>query len=204
MASEDPSPEPWSLLGGLGEALQAVGDLLAAGGEQVSLIVVGGVAIILRGILSRATADVDVIAVKPDEGSAEGQIADPNPLPPALREASETVARAYGLSTNWINAVVGHQWRHGPSGMPPGLMDEVEWHVTGGLRLGVPGRQALVALKLYAAADHGPGSVHLADLLAFRPSPDELARAREWIVTQDVSPDFATILDRVIDHVVHR
>ena len=156
-------------------------------------------AIILRGVRSRATADVDVIAIADYELPA--QIEAPNPLPDALRRATELVSRTYGLSADWINAVVGHPWKHGPSGMPPGLTDELEWHLTGGLRLGIAGRQALVALKLYAASDHALRSVNLEDLRALNPSREELDRAREWIVTQDVSPEFAGILDQVIDHV---
>jgi hypothetical protein len=44
------------------EALQAVGELLADDDERFSIVVIGGAALQLLGIVSRTTHDVDVVA----------------------------------------------------------------------------------------------------------------------------------------------
>ncbi len=69
----------------------------------------------------------------------------------------------------------------------------------GDLWVGVAGRLDLIHFKLYAAADDiGPASRHSSDLLALRPTPDELAAARTWITdTQDSSPALVQPLDAV-------
>jgi hypothetical protein len=60
----------------------------------------------------------------------------------------------------------------------------------------------LIFFKLYAAADDvGPGSVHYQDLRALKPGAEELAAARDWTCGQDPSPDFHTIVDKVVTHV---
>jgi hypothetical protein len=59
----------------------------------------------------------------------------------------------------------------------------------------------LIAFRLYAASDNGPRSVHVSDLLALRPSEEELAAAAAWIRTQDTSVEFHAIIERVIAHV---
>jgi hypothetical protein len=57
-------------------------------------------------------------------------------------------------------------------------------------------------LKLYAAADDvGPASRHFNDLLALRPTRQELAAGRAWVEGQDPSPAMAEALQRVIAHV---
>ena len=55
-------------------------------------------------------------------------------------------------------------------------------------------------MKLYAAADsQGPSSVHYQDLLALEPTHDELDAAAVWVRAQDVSPEFSSILDQVVE-----
>ena len=80
--------------------------------------------------------------------------------------------------------------------LPPGLLEETTWHVC----IGIAGRQALIALKLYAAADTGPRSVHTQDLMAMRPTRMELDAAREWVRQQDPSTPFQALLDDVCAH----
>jgi hypothetical protein len=111
-------------LGHLRSPLDALGALLAAAEETARLIVVGGVAILVRGIRSRATGDVDVIARC--EVTADGQVelVDPDPLPVALQTAVARVARDFGLPEDWLNTVVGRQWRQEPVSLPPGLVEE--------------------------------------------------------------------------------
>ncbi len=133
-------------------ALGAVGELLGTERAEVGIVVVGGTALNLLGIVERTTRDVDVLAIVRD-GPAVGRVvlAPPDPLPVPLRRAITTVARDFGLSEEWMNTVVGLQWQ---TGLPPGLERRLHWRRYGGLTVGLADRYDLIFifLKLYAAA----------------------------------------------------
>ncbi|MGA2819146.1 MAG: DUF6036 family nucleotidyltransferase [Anaerolineales bacterium] len=183
-------------------AIRAVGELLAAEGETVGIVVVGGAAMILGGLVTRLTEDVDIIAAARSwrKGVPSG-IAPPNPLPESLLRAVLRVARDFNLPENWMNSEVGAQW---DTGLPPGFEKRIRWLRFGGLALGIADRKDLIFLKLYAAVDsEGPQSVHYQDLLGLRPSKKELIAAAAWAKSQDTSAEFAQVLEKVLDY-VHR
>ena len=173
--------------------LDAVGAHLEAAGAAVSIVVVGGAALALRGWVPRTTQDVDVIAL----ASAPGTLLPPR-FPEALVSAIARVARDFNLPEHWLNSAVGAQWR---SGLPDGLATDLEWRTFRALRVGLAGRSTLIALKLFAAVDKGPMSVHLQDLLVLAPSDEELARASTWVLTQDIAPEWPQFVTEVVDHV---
>jgi hypothetical protein len=192
---EKTHPEP---LGLLAAALRALGALLKANGHTEYLVVVGGVAMNLRGFHARATADVDVIARGAWGYEATPTLFTPEPLPDVVRESILRVARDFGLNDDWMNTVVAKQWQ---SGMPPTLAEDLEWHHFDALHVGVPGREAMIALKLFAALDTGPRSVHMQDLLRMAPTDAELEQAAEWVATQDASDAFHAQIPQALDHV---
>jgi len=162
---------------------------------------VGGTALNLLRVVERATRDVDVIATAtPRSDGPPTEVRPPEPLARALTDAISAVARDLALPPDWLNTTVAAQWR---TGLPPGFASRIVWSADGGLWVGVAGRLDLIYLKLYAAADDiGPASRHFSDLLALRPTPDELAAARTWITdTQDPSPAVAHALEAVTAHV---
>lgn len=190
----------------LEHALAALGELLAANGEDARLVAVGGAALRLLGLVDRTTTDVDVIArvrsgptTGPD-GPGPSAVFHPEPLPEAVVRAAAAVARDLGLPSDWLNTEIAAQWR---TGLPPGLGDDLTWlrfgGPPGGLELGLVGRRTLIALKLFAAVDRGPKSVHFQDLRALAPTRDELASAAEWVRTQDENPIFGDLVDQVVD-----
>lgn len=180
------------------EALHAAGDLLRAAGEQVSIVVVGGATLNLLGIVRRTTRDVDVIARAVVNSSGVLRLAKAEPFPASLRIAIRTVARDFGLPESWMNAEVGAQWVHG---LPPWILEDLTWRAYGNLQVGLVGRRTLIALKLFAAVDSGPRSVHLQDLLAIAPTETELEESRRWVATQDANDEFPSMIDGMIDHV---
>jgi hypothetical protein len=176
-------------------ALTTVGERLALANEFCAIVVVGGAAMNLHGIVERPTIDVDVLA----RADPNGAIHPPDPLPPALQQAIAALARDRGLLAHWMNTAVAHQWL---VGLPPGLAERIEWRTYGGLRVGVAGRQDLIATKLYASADQiGPDNVHVRDLLALKPSNEDLEWAAGWVREQDPSPEFHQVLDKVVAYV---
>lgn len=200
MKSQAPNRIPAAQGSSIVDAIRAVGELLAAEGESVAVVVVGGAAMILQGVVSRLTEDVDIIATahSSHKGVPRG-LARPVPLPEPLLRAVSRVARDFNLPENWMNSAVGAQWE---TGLPPGFEQRIRWLQFGGLALGVAGRPDLIFLKLYAAVDsEGPQSVHYQDLLALRPRAKELAAAAAWVRTQDTSAEFARMLEEVLEHV---
>ena len=193
----------------LENALRAVGELLQAEGARAAIVVVGGASLSLLGLVPRTTRDVDVIArVEEPEPSAAPEVrptsvplVPPEPLPEPLVRAIGTVARDFGLPPDWMNTDVALQWR---SGLPPGLEDGLSWRRYNALRVGLVGRRALIALKLFAAVDGGPGGVHFQDLVALDPTDDELAQAAAWVRTQDASSVFGQMVGEVVTLVRER
>lgn len=184
---------------GIREALEALGELLAADGERFAVVVTGGATLNLLGVVRRATGDVDVIARADRDESGAFRLRRAEPFPPALRNAIRTVARDLDLAEDWMNAAVGKQWTQG---LPPATAEELTWERFGaGLDVGLVGRRTLIALKLFAAVDRGAGSVHMQDLKALEPSDDELDAAEEWVLTQDASSSWPELVTEMIEHV---
>jgi hypothetical protein len=176
-------------------ALTAVGEHLAHANEPCAIVVLGGAAMNLLGIVDRPTIDVDVLA----RADAAGTIHPPDPLPEGLRGAIAAVARDRGLLDNWINTAVADQWVFG---LPEGLAGRLEWLTYGALQVGVVDRRDLVCFKLYASADQtGPDNVHVRDLLALNPNDEELERAGEWVRAQDPTSEFHAVVDKVVAYV---
>lgn len=183
----------------LEDVLAAVGDLLQTEGERVGIVVVGGASLNLLGLIERTTSDIDVIArVRLSDDGPEQALLPPEPMPEPLVGAVETVARDFDLPADWMNAVIGAQWE---LGLPPYLEEDLTWRTYGGLRVGLAGRRTLIALKLFAAVDQGPESVHVQDLVALRPTEEELKEAADWVCSQDASPEFATMTHEVVQYV---
>ncbi|MCC6929821.1 MAG: hypothetical protein IT359_12645 [Gemmatimonadaceae bacterium] len=184
-------------------ALSRVGELLAAEGVTFAVVVVGGAALNLLGIVTRTTTDVDILAFARHRQGAHPDVHSlsepPTPLPEPLLRAAQNVARDMGLDADWLNSGPALQWR---AGLPPGLDARIEWQRYGGLWVGIVARYDLVFFKLFAAADsEGASSVHYQDLLALAPTPAELADAAVWVSTQDAAPEFAQILREVVAQV---
>jgi hypothetical protein len=89
MATTD---SPW-----IDEALAALGVLLEARGHEYGLIVVGGAALLLRGVIARPTKDVDVLGARSPSGGVDPLGTLPTPLAAAVAD----VGLAYGLAPDW-------------------------------------------------------------------------------------------------------
>jgi hypothetical protein len=147
-------------------ALSMLGDILNSRGLSLEAVAIGGSVLVLLGYVRRSTRDVDLVA-----RVEQGRLVSASPLPADVAEAIADVARTLGLRSDWMNA--------GPTsalelGLPAGFMERLTTRRFGGLTLHLAGRWDLIALKLYAAVDHGPASRHTADLQTLAPTPAEL------------------------------
>ena len=170
----------------LEELFAAVGAHLYPLGREVAIVVVGGANLAVMQVVERTTEDVDVIARATRKGGA-WRLVPPEPFPGELVDAVSRVAKDYYLPEDWLNAVVGRQWK---TGLPPGFEEDIDWRKFGYLTVGFVGRPGQICLKLFAAVDQGPRSVHWQDLIAFRPTVDEIATATAWVRDQDAGAEF--------------
>ena len=174
------------------QLFSALGEQLAARGERVELVVIGGAALLALGLTRRATRDVDVVALLADR-----TLSRPRPLPPAVIEARERVARDFGLPEDWLNAAPADLLDFG---LPDGFVDRLERRDYGpSLTVHFASRFDQIHFKLYAMVDQGAGK-HEADLRALDPTRDELLAAARWTRTHDPSEGFREQLLAAFDY----
>jgi hypothetical protein len=193
------APRSLSSAADIEQALRRVGELVAAAGESHAIVIVGGAALTLLGVVARATRDVDILAFARARGrDAWTLVPPPTPLPEALAAAIRTVGRDMGLADDWLNTGPALQWKQG---LPPGLATRVQWRQYAALHVGLVGRKDLIWLKLYAAADDRPEGRHARDLVALAPSDDDLEEAAQWVKTQDAGAAFPGLVEDVVNYV---
>lgn len=174
----------------LEHALELLGRLLAERGANYEIVVVGGSALLLLGIIQRPTNDLDVLAIVDD-----GVYGLAQPLPSQLENAARDVAMERGLPPDWLNGGVSAQLK---SGLPPGFPDRVETRTYGTLVVHIAGRRDLIYLKLFAAVDSGGTGKHVDDLHRLAPTRQELLDAAEWVGGQDISEAFPGMVARTL------
>ena len=164
------------------QLLNALGDQLASMGSVYELIVVGGSALLVLGLVNRPTKDVDVVALKQGE-----TVRSAKPLPEDLMTARDRVARDLRLPVSWLNDGPADLIRFG---LPEGFLDRAERREYGpALTVLFASRFDQVHFKLYATVDQGPGK-HEADLRALEPNERELIAAARWSTTHDPSEGY--------------
>ncbi|MFN8572024.1 MAG: DUF6036 family nucleotidyltransferase [Gemmatimonadaceae bacterium] len=169
----------------IADALTRVGERLHAEGQAVALVIAGGAALSLLGIIERATSDVDVIAWS-ESGRSEDLTPPPPQLPGALRTAVDAVGKELGLAFDWFDLRVATEWQ---LGLPEGFAGRVTWKVYGrALRVGIAAREDLIYFKLVAAAD-ALHPRHYRDLIQLKPSDPELTHAMQEAMRTNVGID---------------
>ena len=180
-----------TILSALGEQLGQIAK------ESFELLVCGGSALNILGLVQRATEDIDVLAYVKRDDKGKIQLIKADPLNPELITAAQKVARDFNLPDNWFNP--------GPAsavdfGLPEGIMERVETRKFGrNLTIHFLGRYDQIHFKLYASVDQGAGK-HFDDLLALKPTSEEIEHAARWSVTHDVSEGFKGSLKILLNH----
>jgi uncharacterized nucleotidyltransferase DUF6036 len=174
----------------LEHALEMLGQVLADREQHYEVVAIGGGSLLLLKQMDRMTKDLDLVALVQAD-----QFISADPLPGHLLVAIEEVALALQLRKDWVNP--------GPTsllelGLPQGFKDRIHTRQYGALTIHFAGRFDQICFKLYASVDHGPKSKHFADLKQLLPNLKELQMAKQWCITHDISPAFATMLDQAI------
>ena len=142
----------------LPRALSALGELLESRRLRYELVAVGGSALVLLGLIQRATRDLDALAMIEAD-----RLVPARELPPALADSVADVGRFLGLNENWLNSGLSSLL---DLGLPAGFRQRLVTRKYGGLTLHLASRVDHIAFKLYAAVDQGPTSKHATDLRA--------------------------------------
>ena len=187
--------------GEVNEILSALGQQLTEiSKEPIDLLICGGSALNALGLITRATKDVDVLAIVSLGANFGLTLHTAKPLPLNLVQAAKKVARDFKLPEDWINP--------GPTsaldfGLPVGVLDRALVKDYGAsLKVRFLSRYDQIHFKLYAATDQG--GKHYEDLLALKPTADELEKAALWSMTHDVSEGYKYNLTRLLITMDHQ
>lgn len=147
---------------------------MADRGLRLDAVVIGGAALNLLGIISRATKDCDVLHP---------------PLPVAIIEA----ARAFAAEVRKAGEALQDDWlNNGPASLapqlPPAWQERLQPLFTGAaIELRSLGRDDLLRSKLFALCDR---AIDLGDCLALAPTADGLRGLLPWLEYQDANPEW--------------
>jgi hypothetical protein len=181
----------------LDKALRLLGGhLRLQDAPPMKLVVCGGAALLARGLQTRTTQDVDILAFM----DAEKNLVAPVPLPENLLEAADRAAKTLGLPENWLNNEPSAR-DNGlfQGGLPEGIEHRMICREYGDhLRVFFVGRLDQIHFKLLAAAN--VGGRHLDDLLALAPTADELEQAARWAVARNADPVFLQTLTGLLGY----
>ena len=173
------------------ELLGALSEQLQAASLHFDLVVIGGSALLARGLVARTTRDVDVVALAGANG-----LLPAIELPPGLLRAVATVARDFAVPENWLNSGPAELLRFG---LPCGFEERWETRTYGeALTVRWASRFDQIHFKLYAAVDQA--GKHLTDLEALEPSHDELISAARWSRQHDPSEGFLSMLTEALKY----
>jgi hypothetical protein len=166
----------------------------------VDIVICGGASLIISGMVSRPTRDVDVLGLLLDANAAGGKVVDQKTLPEPIAAAVHEVATELKINKHWFNS--------GPSdlvkyGLPSGFIERLTSKRYGEmLTLWLISRYDQIHFKLYAADDTGPGR-HTEDLKALQPTAEECAAAAHWVMTHDPSEGFRQMLIKALEYIGH-
>jgi hypothetical protein len=177
------------------EALSRIGKRLAvADTGEFALLVCGGAALNLAGIIQRPTRDVDVLGLV--KGTNPARITAEQ-VPTELSRAAELVAMELDLPSDWLNDAAMNVQQ---LGLPPGILKRAHRLDYGPcLTVFFIDRQDQVALKLYAAIDRKKGQRHLKDLEAIEPTKAEMEAAVHWLLDRKTSRQFHAAIKSVAE-----
>jgi hypothetical protein len=150
-------------------------------GHEEVLYVCGGAALLALGVISRETQDVDVITPM---------------ISPELDQAGTRISRQFGLTSHWMNNQVSDLGQR----LPTGWMRRCQALYTGrALQVFSLGRDDLLASKLFATCAR---DLDFNDVIAMRPSRQELEKAKAWVLQQKDSKGWPHVVSEYVEGVV--
>lgn len=168
--------------------MEAFDDFLAARGLRLDAVVIGGTALNLLGVVSRATKDCDV-------------------LHPALSREIVEAARSFAAKVRESGELLDDGWlNNGPRSLaaqlPDGWRDRLQPLFAGrAIELRCLGREDLIRSKVFALCDRG---IDFADCISLAPTPEELRSLLPWLSAQDANPDWPAHVHATVEDLAKR
>lgn len=168
--------------------------------DPIELVICGGAGLILTGLISRATKDVDIVALAHRNG-AQLEILQDRRLPKELTQMIADVGRELGIDHDWLNFAASPLLRFG---LPPHLATRLTRKSYGAcLTAHFISRLDQVYFKIYAAMHPNQGHRHLSDLLDLKPTADEVEKVVGWLLARKPSRQFKNTLKQILERIGH-
>ena len=149
-------------------------------GLQREFFICGGAALIVLGVISRETKDIDVVSPKLDE---------------EFKALATKVGERFGLHEGWINNGPDDLLRN----LEPGWKSRSTLIYNGeALRIYSLSRQDMLNTKLWAACDR---IEDIQDIIQMKPTEAELNKAKEWTLRCDASEIWPKIVEQCLAHI---
>lgn len=168
------------------EIFNALAEQLKAGGvKDLELVVCGGTALNILGLIFRGTRDVDVVAIVKRDKNGQCVLQIPSVLDEPLKKAAQRIQKDFALEEDWLNVRTAALFTG--LGFPQGLLERTSERIFGSnLKIRFLSRYDQIHFKLYAALDSkNRRSAHLGDLLALNPGEKEILEAARWLMTRE-------------------
>ncbi len=175
------------------ELLSALGSALGnSDSEDVDILVCGSMPMILQGMISRRTRDVDGVAFVVLDADRP---VPTKPLPASsFRQAVGRVAAIHGVQSNWLSFQSRSLL---DDGLPDGIAERAIVRKYGDrLTIRLISRYDIVLLKMKAAAARGEPD--RGDLIEMNTTPEEALAGFEWCLEQGYSrADLLDVLEEI-------
>jgi hypothetical protein len=177
------------------EMLSALGTVMEEQGiAPVDIVVCGAMALVLQGIISRPTRDIDGLGLVVEEG---GSLMLRKPLMSGeFNAAVERVGALFGEGKHWFStaAIILHD----DTELPPDIVERAEARRFGErLTVRLCSRPHMVCLKMWAAINRGEPDI--GDLIQMGVSAEEAWEAAVWCLDQneDALAEILSVLEEV-------
>ncbi|MGD1085407.1 MAG: hypothetical protein ABSA47_11755 [Verrucomicrobiota bacterium] len=166
--------------------------------KPLNVAVCGGTALIAVGLVSRATEDVDIIALlRVDQVNIE--VLAEKSLPADVERLVAEIGIELHIREDWFNF---HASPLVAFGFPPNMTNRLIKKSYGAcLTVYFINRFDQVHFKMYAAMDPKDGTRHLGDLLDLKPKEHEVRAAVSWLLGREASPEFKAALRQVLERI---
>lgn len=155
--------------------LSLLNHYLSKRGATRTFIICGGASLILQNIIARTTQDIDIVAPAIDQ---------------VLRDASNDVANELDLHKDWLNSDPKNLGKDMRSGWEERV---IQVYHASNLTIFSISREDMIFSKFYAYCDR---QKDILDLVALKPSMEELERAITLTRTIDGNPGWPEYVDK--------
>jgi hypothetical protein len=177
------------------EMLFALGTVMEEQGiAAVDIVVCGAMVLLMQGIISRPTRDIDGLGLVVKEDGVS--VLRKPLLSGEFRAAVERVGALYGEGKRWFStaAITLHE----DTELPADLIEMAQARNYGErLTVRLCSRRHMVCLKMWAAVHRGEPDI--GDLIAMETSAEEADAGAAWCLQQDreILPDLRAVLEDV-------